>query len=307
MTMLLLALVLAALITGVVLWRRPDARVVAAGAWNAGKAQAAIEFRQGYQATRDAYDQAQKALRGRGTKRARVLSGLLELLGVTVVTAGGAVYGAAKTLGATRRVLIEAARGGRAAYETLEVEAIEIEKADAADADVVYDDTTYVVPPAEGGTAKLITNSIIIATTECERCGADHSVMLQPGKDKTVAMCRCGQEIHISRAAPHTQAEPLAETDTNTGAAQAPNSGGTDMSVSQEATGLTSYSLAHQQIAAQLNDLVNTSNALVASMGDLLAQHSILVGNAAVLQDLMRQASSVADRIATDAAAAATA
>ncbi|MFI7705525.1 hypothetical protein [Nonomuraea sp. NPDC049480] len=44
-----------------------------------------------------------------------------------------------------------------------------------------------------------------------------------------------------------------------------------------------------------------------ASMGDLIAQHSHLLGNAAVLQDLMRQAASVAQQIATDAAAAATA
>src|SRR5690606_32567363 len=283
------------------------------GAWKAGKAQAAAEFRQGYKASRAAYDRAQKALQGRGTKRARFLSGTLEVLGVTVVTAGGAVYGAAKTLGATQRILAEAARGGRAAYATLDVEVIEIEKAEPdvadvdADAGVVHDDTTYVMPPAGNGTAKLLTNTIIIATAACEKCGVEHSVMLQPGQDEAVTTCGCGQELRFSRAAPDSQAEPQAGTD-NSGAEQAPQPEGTpDMSVAQEATGLTSYAIAHNQMANELNSLVSTSNALVASMGDLLAQHSHLVGNAAVLQDLMRQASNVAQQIAKDAAAAATA
>ncbi|MEV0617531.1 hypothetical protein AB0I81_29715 [Nonomuraea sp. NPDC050404] len=309
MTMLILALVVAALITGVILWRRPDARAVAGGAWKAGRTQAATEFRQGYKATRDAYDQAQKALRGRGTKRARVASGLLELLGVTVVTAGGTVYGAAKTIGATRRILVEAAKGGQAAYKTLEVEAEVIEEVEDAAADVVHDNSTYVAQPA-ASSGKLITDTIIIATDACEKCEASHSVMLRPGQDKAVTMCACGQELRFFRAAApaqvNTQAKTQAGTD-NPNAEQAPNQEGTpDMSVAQEASGLTSYSLAHEQIAAQLNSLVATSNALVASMGDTIAQHSHLLGNAATLQDLMNQAANLAAQIATDAAAVAT-
>lgn len=312
MTMLILALVVAALVTGVILWRRPDARTAAkavtAGAWKAGRAQAATEFSNGYRATRDAYDRAQKALQGRGTKRARVTSGLLELLGVTVVTVGGTVYGAAKTIGAAGRIVVEAAKGGRAAYATLEVEAEVVEDVvEQAAADVVHDDPTYVVLPVTNG-GRLIANTIIIATTTCEKCGTEHSVMLQPGQDKAVTKCACGQELHFSRAAPgpDTQAKPQATTE-NPGAEEAPQPEGTTMAVAQEATGLTSYSLAHTQMANELNALVSTSNALVASMGDLLSQHSHLLGNAAVLQDLMRQAASVAEQIAADAAAAATA
>ncbi|MEV0151479.1 MULTISPECIES: hypothetical protein [unclassified Nonomuraea] len=311
MTMLILALVVAVFVTGVILWRRPDARAAAkavtAGAWKAGQAQAATEFRNGYKATRQAYDRAQKALQGRGTKRARVASGLLELLGVTVVTAGGAFYGAAKTIGAARRIVLEAVKGGRAAYATLEVEAEVIGEVEQAADDVVHDDPTYVGQPVANG-GRLITNTIIIATTECERCGAEHSVMLQPSQDSTTKKCDCGQELRFTRTPveTNTQAKTQAEID-NPGAEQAPQPEGTDMAVAQEATGLTSYSLAHTQMANDLNGLVNTSNALVASMGDLIAQHSHLLGNAAVLQDLLRQAASVAEQIAADAAAAATA
>ncbi|MEQ4723737.1 hypothetical protein [Nonomuraea sp. B19D2] len=304
MMMVILALVLAGLISGVILWRRPKARTAAkavtAGAWKSGRAQAAAEFRNGYKATRDAYDRAQKALQGHGTKRARAVSAVLELLGVTVVTAGGAVYGAAKTIGAAQRILVEAARGGRDAYKTLEVEA-EVVK------DVVHDDPTYVVPPVANG-GKLITNTIIIATTECEKCGAKHSVMLQPGQDKSVAKCECGQELHFTRAAPtetNTQAQRQASTD-NPSAEQAPQPEGTPMAA-QEATGLTSYSQAHEEIAQQLMQLSVTSNNLVASMGDTIAQHSNLIGNAAVLQDLLNQAANLAAQIAKDAAAVATA
>ncbi|MFG1709270.1 hypothetical protein ACFLIM_39370 [Nonomuraea sp. M3C6] len=301
MMMVILALVVAALIAGVILWRRPDARAVAAGAWKAGRKQAATEFRNGYKATRQAYDRAQKALQQRGTKRARAMSAVLELLGVTVVTAGGAVYGAAKTIGATQRIIVEAAKGGRDAYKTLEVEAEVIDEV------VHTDDQTYVAPPVADGT-KLLTNTIIIATTECEKCGAKHSVMIQAGQNSAVTKCDCGQELRFSRAAPaeaNTQAQTQAATD-NPGAEQAPQPEGTDMAA-QEATGLTSYSQAHEQIAQQLNALSVTSNNLVASMGDTIAQHSNLIGNAAVLQDLLNQAASIAAQIAKDAAAVATA
>ncbi len=169
--------------------------------------------------------------------------------------------------------------------------------ADASpDADVVHDDPTYVVPSAGTGPTKLITDAIVIANTTCEKCGASHAVMLKPGQDKAVRPCQCGQEIHIARTPPNTQAEPLAEPPK-----------GTTMSVAQEATGLTTYAQAHQQIASELNSLSAASNNLAASMGDLLAQHSNLVGNAAVLQDLINQAAAVADQIASAAAAAATA
>ncbi|WP_219470142.1 hypothetical protein [Nonomuraea rhizosphaerae] len=280
MIMLILALVVAAAVTGVILWRRPDARTAAkavtAGAWRSGRTQAATEFRNGYTATRDAYDRAQKALQGRGTKRARALSAGLELLGVTAVTAGGTVYGAAKIIGAARRIIVEAAKGGRHAYRTLEVEA-----------EVVHDDPTYETPPAPDG-GRLITNTIIIATDTCQKCGATHSVMLHPGQDKAAIRCACGQELRFTRAAPepNTQAKQRAETH-NTGTEQAPQPEGNTMSVAQEATGLTSYALAHEQMAQELSSLAATSNNLVASMGDLLAQHSDLVGNAAILQDLL--------------------
>ena len=45
---LLFSLVVAAAVCGI-MWRRPDARAAVSGAWQAGKAQAVQEFRQGYQ------------------------------------------------------------------------------------------------------------------------------------------------------------------------------------------------------------------------------------------------------------------
>lgn len=312
MMMVLLALVVAGLIAGFILWRRPKARTAAkavtAGAWKSGREQAATEFRAGYKATREAYDQAQKALQGRGTKRARATSAVLEVLGVTVVTAGGTVYGAAKTIGAARRILVEATKGGRDAYKTLEVEAEVVHDAEEDVEEVEHTEKPTSDPLIQ---PKVMTNSVIFATATCEHCGIHHTGAILPGRAGAKTTCVCGQEIYFLRATPGetpkavTQAELQAAVD-NPGAGQAPQPEGTDMAA-QEATGLTSYSQAHEQIAQQLNDLAITSNNLVASMGDTLAQHSNLIGNAAVLQDLLNQAANIAAQIAKDAAAVATA
>lgn len=65
-----------------------------------------------------------------------------------------------------------------------------------------------------------------------------------------------------------------------------------------EATGLTSYANAHEELAAELRERVTGSESLAASMFGVLAEHSELIGKTAVLQDLLSQAAAVADEIA---------
>lgn len=68
--------------------------------------------------------------------------------------------------------------------------------------------------------------------------------------------------------------------------------------VQTEAAGLTSYASAHQQFANDLRAQMSGSESLAASMANILAEHSDLIGDTAVLQDLLNQAAGVAQRIA---------
>ncbi|TDD54615.1 hypothetical protein E1286_05345 [Nonomuraea terrae] len=101
MSIFLLSLLIAAIVCGGVLWRRPDARAAASGAWEAGKSQAVREFR-------DGYTFAQQKLRA-GNPRAinprRWASWGL-----------AATYGACKTIAAANRIRRSAWDGGRDRY-----------------------------------------------------------------------------------------------------------------------------------------------------------------------------------------------
>lgn len=348
MTMLILALVVAALGASAFLWKKPDARAVtkaaAGGAWESGRTQAVSEFRDGYKSTRAAYDQAQKALRKRGTRRARTASFVLEVLGVTVVTAGGAVYGAAKTVGATRRIVVEATRGGRAAVKAATVVEAEVVKDsdEETNKDVVHEPEDKpggdapVVP--EGATLTLITDTVIIATATCGNCGAEHTVTIGAGQDAAMVPCECGRELHLFRARPEETPEDEwvpteeeraryaelrgkglsaidakravraardAKSTTQSGPTEGPSSPeGTTMAA--EASGLITYSQAHAQLAGLLQGLSVENNNLANSMTDVVAAHASIIANTAVLQDLMNQAASIAQQIANDAAALAT-
>ncbi|MDP9843218.1 hypothetical protein [Streptosporangium lutulentum] len=318
MTMLLLALVVAALIAGVFLWRKPDARKVTAaaagGAWKSGRQQAVAEFRDGYKATRAAYDRAQKTLQRRGTRRARTASFVLEVLGVTVVTAGGAVYGAAKTVGATRRIVTEATRGGRAAVKAATVVEAEIVKdsdEETDDEDIVHEpeEKPSGDAPAEPGNPRLITNTVIIATDQCQKCGAEHTVTINAGETAAEATCGCGQQLRFVRARPdgtpgtNTQAEPQAVT--QPGPVEGPPSEGTT-NMAAEANGLLTYAQAHAQLAGQLQALSVENNSLANSMTNTIAPHASIIATTAILQDLLNQAASIAQQIADEAAALAT-
>lgn len=90
--------------------------------------------------------------------------------------------------------------------------------------------------------------------------------------------------------------EPEQQPDPGPDEGPQPDTEGSDMQT--EAVGLTSYANAHQQFATELRSQMSGSESLAASMKDVLAEHSDLIGDTAVLQDLLNQAAGVAQRIA---------
>jgi hypothetical protein len=250
MSILIIALIIAALVCGVA-WRRPDARAVVSGAWQAGKAQAAREFREGYQF-------AQQRLRAGDPSwknpRRWMSWGL------------AAGYGAAKTVAAANRIRHAAWDGARARYADWKAS-----------------------QPID---AQEVIEQVIV--------GPDTPPQPEPGKPEPGSA--------DEQAAPDATTAPAAtqpDPPTTAGPEQGPgpNQEGTDMQT--EATGLTSYAHAHQQFATELRTQMSGSESLAASMKDVLAEHSDLIGDTAVLQDLLNQAAGIADRIADRAIAVA--
>lgn len=245
MSLFILALIVAAVVCGVC-WRRPGARAVVSGAWEAGKAQAVREFR-------DGYTYAQKRLRAgdpRWHNPRRWASWAL---------ATG--YGVVKTIAAVNRIRRAAWRGGRDRYRT-------------------WRDTQTV--PAEE-----VVEQIIVGPD------TDQSATPDPGQHPSSA----GESEQPAGDTAAGQPEPAPEPEAE------PTQEVTEMQT--EATGLTSYAAAHQQFASELRTQMSGSEALAASMSNILADHSDLIGDTAVLQDLLNQAAGVADRIAQRATAVA--
>lgn len=240
MSLFILALIVAAIVCGIA-WRRPDARAAVSGAWQAGKAQAVQEFR-------DGYTFAQQRLRAGNPRwynpRRWASWGL------------STGYGTVKTLAAANRIRRAAWRGARDQYRAWKA-------AQPVDGEVIE---AVVVKPAP----------------DQQQPGAS-----QPDKPSTEPQ---------QEAAPDPQ--PTAETPPATDPGQAPEPNQEGTPVQTEATGLTSYAHAHQQFAAELQAQMSGSESLAASMKDVLAEHSDLIGDTAVLQDLLNQAAGVAQRIA---------
>lgn len=100
-----------------------------------------------------------------------------------------------------------------------------------------------------------------------------------------------------------TNAEPATPTLPDPIPALPPGTGSTvttkeEPTMQTEATGLTSYASAFDDLAADLGQKTTAIDALVASMQDVLAQHSDLVVPTAHIQDLLNQAAAVAGQIA---------
>lgn len=236
MEFFLFSLVIAAIVCGI-MWRRPDARAFAGGAWQAGKQQAVREFREGY-------DFAQQRLRAGNPswKNPRRW---------TSWALAGA-YGAAKTLAAATRIGKRAWRGGRDRYR--DWKAAQPVDAEVVDVEVVPDEPETPQP----------------APAPEEQPSPDPD----PTPDDP----------------PHADPEPGAETQPQE-----------EPEVQTEAAGLTSYAAAHNDLANELQSRMSGIESLAASMTGVLAEHSDLIGNSAVMQDLLNQAASVAQQTAARA------
>lgn len=241
MSLFILALIVAAIICGV-MWRRPDARAVASGAWEAGKAQAVREFRDGY-----AF--AQQRLRAGDPSwynpRRWMSWGL------------AGAYGTAATVVAANRIRRAAWHGARTRYR-------EWKAAQPVDGEVVEE-----------------------IHAEPDRPQADPRPEQPSPGDKPSDEDEPG---------PQPKADPHPNPDPDRGPETQQQEGTDDMQT--EATGLTSYAAAHQQFATELRAQMSGSESLAASMANILAEHSDLIGDTAILQDLLNQAAGVAERIA---------
>lgn len=244
MSLFFLALIIAAIVCWV-MWRRPDARAVAGGAWEAGKAQAIAEFRAGY-------DFAQQRLRASNPSwknPRRWASWLLAL-----------AYGIGKTLAAAGRVLGAAWNGGRDRYTEWKAR-----------------------QPIDGEVLDEID---------------DERPERQQGWDPDPDPDRCDDT-------PDPNPDEDQPEQPEHGPDEGPDNNQEEQPVQTEAAGLTSYSQAHAGFASDLRTQISGSESLAASMANILSRHSDLIGDTAVLQDLLNQAAGVAQRIADRALAVA--
>jgi hypothetical protein len=271
MSVVIVSLLVAAVVCGA-LWRRPDARAALGGAWQAGRAQAAAEFRQGYQFT-----QARLRAGDPSWKNPR-----------RWVSAGLATgYGTAATIAAAnriRRAAIEGARERRQQWQ----------RSRLIDAEVIEDIEVVKEPEKTGEDS-----------ADCPRCSGR-------GGMTVICMCRPTTVVYPPQPAepqpredaqpedpqpdPQPEQTPVSPTDQAAPEHNHPQ----EETMQTEATGLTSYAHAHEQLANELRQQVSGSESLAASMSNVLAEHSTLIGDTAVLQDLLTQAAAVADRIAAN-------
>lgn len=243
MSLFILALIVAAIICGI-LWRRPDARAVASGAWEAGKAQAIAEFRDGYVF-------AQRRLRSGDPSwknPRRWLSGVL-----------GLAYGTAATVVAANRIRRAAWNGARSRYQKWKA-------SQPVDGEVIEE---ILVKPDR-----------------------------QPDPDPQPERPADGEKPSSEDDPdPKPEADPPPNPEPDPDRGPKSQQEGTN-TMQTEAAGLTSYAAAHAQFASELRTQMSGSESLAASMANILAQHSDLIGDTAVLQDLLNQAAGIADRIA---------
>lgn len=278
MAALLFALIVAAITCGI-LWRRPDARAFAGGAWEAGKAQAVREFRDGYAFAQERLRRGDPSWRNPRRWLSWALAG---------------AYGAGKTVAAANRIRREAWQAGTKRYR-------EWQDAQPIDGEVVEDvETTpqpdYAEPP-------------LPASVNCPRCGALVRATIPADGDGVWATCTCGHRVRFFRQPlddppdePDTPAERTSPADTQTPDPDSgPETHQEEPEVQTEAAGLTSYAAAHSDLAAELQSRMSGIENLAASMRSVLAEHSDLIGNSAVMQDLLNQAAGVAQQTAARA------
>ena len=274
MSALLFSMALAALICGA-MWTRPGVRAAAGGAWRAGWDQACREFRQGY-------EWAQARLRA-GNPTPRDFRWWVSAVLATV-------YGACKVCGAAGRVGHAAWQGGRDSYRRWK-------ESRPVDAEVVNEGENPAPTAAAAGRADT--------TTADTTAGSTGSAATGGAAPRPATAPTSGPAPDPAGPAPSstTYAEPTIPTLPDPIPALPPGTGSTvttkeDLTMQTEATGLTSYASAFDDLAADLGQKTTAIDALVASMQDVLAQHSDLVAPTAHIQDLLNQAAAVAGQIA---------
>lgn len=264
MDLFLLALVVAALFCGGVLWRRPDARAAASGAWQAGSAQAVAEFRQGYSFAQERLRAGEPSWYNPRRWASWLLSG---------------AYGTAKTIGASNRIRREAWQGGQAQYRAWKA-------AQPVDAEVIEESTSVIRCPDCGAGNVRWWDRLDPPAWYCPTCG-DRRYQAQQAQPKT-------EEGPTEQTVPDDPPEDPPDDDPK------PQHDNTEEGpkMQNEATGLTTYAAAHTGLAGELRERMSGSESLAASMSAVLAQHSDLIGKTAVLQDILNQAAGIADEIA---------
>src|SRR5690606_26304164 len=141
---------------------------------------------------------------------------------------------------------------------------------------------------------------------DCPQCGARLQAVIPADEQNVTVTCPCGHRVTFYRApndppddwdkAPSEPRPDDRQPQTVPDPGPEPQQEGTIMQT--EATGLASYAAAHQQFATELRAQMSGSESLAASMANILAEHSDLIGDTAILQDLLNQAAGVAERIA---------
>lgn len=266
--MLLLALLLAALLCSLILWRRPDTRSAAIGAWKAGADQAAAEFRDGYQALRGTYRNTRKQLLDGNPswkEPRRWLAAGLALTWGTASLAGGILYGTGKTIAAGGRILVSAYQGMAAAYAAYQdehAEPIELE---------VIQDTQHV----------------------CRDCASPHAVHY-PDRDPPGWYCRpcAARRTNLDQAAPDDEAAsaPPAPEEHH----QSPK----EPTMTVEANGLASLIVWCDSEAAAQAGRVSSSDNVKGNMLSALAGHGEIITLLSAYQDTVALAKTQADQLA---------
>ncbi|MFI6317249.1 hypothetical protein ACIBG8_07010 [Nonomuraea sp. NPDC050556] len=266
--MLLLSLLIAALVCSLILWRRPDARSAAIGAWRAGSEQAAAEFRTGYQALRGAYTSTRKQLLdgNPGWKEPRrwLAAGLATTWGAASL-AGGILYGTGKTIAAGGRILFSAYQGMAAAYA-----AYKDEHAEPIELEVIRD-TQHVC-------------------RDCASRHADH----HPGLDPPGWYCRpcAASRTTPEPTAPDIDTAPVPPTPEDEH--RTPK----EPTMTAEANGLASLTVWCEGEAAAQAGRVSSSDNVKGNMLGALAGHGEIITLLSAYQDTVALAKSQADRLA---------
>lgn len=269
MSALLFSLLIAAIICGW-MWKSPASRAAVSGAWNAGAEQARVEFREGYQYAQAKLREGNPRLRNPKRWLSWALAG---------------AWGAGHAIGATGRIVGSAANGGRKRYSDWKA-------AQPVEAEVVEEVETEVEQPlvfrcsACGQDGAWFWGAAVPPAFYCRPCGTARVPAPEPAE---------AHEDEQGEDQQDQQPEPIdPEQHDNPDSQEEPE-------MQHEAAGLTSYAAAYTGLASEARERMSGVEGLASSMASILAEHSHLIGEAAVIQDLLNQVAGRADALASAA------